>query len=95
MTGQTVYRVFWDDQFRAYGAGYWLAQAELVEINGKPAVRDRGVIFEDASLWWPSAADALAHAAQRVEQLSRRLADQAAGFREGRDVSKESRKEPL
>ena len=77
-----------DFGIRADGLGWWVTHGEAITVDGEPHVKMQHVILP-AEGWHDNRADAVRAAADRIEQLGRRLLDQAARVRAEADAPAE------
>lgn len=77
-----------DSWFHADGLGWWIAFGESRTVDGEPHVQMRHAMFP-AEGWHENRADAVRAAADRIEQLGRRLLDQASRVRAEADAPSE------
>ena len=77
-----------DSWIRADGLGWWVAFGEAKKLEGQRYVETRHAMFP-ADGWHETRADAVRAAADRIEQLGRRLLDQATRVRAEADAPAE------
>jgi len=70
-----------DHGFNKEGLSYFVQHGEPQTVGGNPMVRLSGGVIVPAKGWHAEHADAVREAAQRIEELGRRLLEQADSLR--------------